>query len=396
MHNKPARFQFFLQGWAWLSQQFRHRSVQHLLLAVIISIIIHAYFIQAIWHFLNPTPQHQDQNKTIHAHLQPLEKKILEKTPQKKIEKAASKKLEKKRPPTSKVNDVTPPEPIENDVAVENLQSIKDIAPTESIENGQDHQADDGTKLTESTELLASDAEDVLAKPYQYAESNFDVFMDVDGKPNRSPAGAATIIYQTFEHGEKYQIKNTMTAKGLAALIIPDLLQTSEGMIIAQGLKPQHYLYQFGTRKNKTYTADFNWQANTLILNSAKGSQTLDLTEDTQDLLSFMYQFMFVPPLNQMQINITNGKKLRQYDYNFDGEELLETKLGTINTLHLSHDAVEREEKTEIWLATDYRFLPVKIRKIEKQDKVYEMLVNSIKTDLGDLTIEQHQPEKAD
>lgn len=392
MRNKFARFQYFLQGWAWLTQHFSHKSLQHFLFAIVISAIFHAYFIQAIWHFLNPHPQEQFQNRTIIARLLPQEKrqeKILQKVPQKSIKKKVTKKLVNSPPPEPKVEEVTRPAPSEQTISAENVPTLNEAPPTDTLENTMDSSTEERAEAIETAEVSAGDAE-----PYQYVESTFDVFTDADGKPNRSPAGAATMIYQTIEQGEKYQLKNTMSPKGLAALVIPDLLQTSEGEITELGLQPHHYLYQFGTRKNKTYRADFNWETNNITLQNAKGTQTLPLQAGTQDLLSFMYQFMYVPPLNEMLINITNGKKISQYDYSFEGEEVLETKLGNIKTVHLSHDAVEREEKTEIWLATDYRYLPVKIRKIEKQDKVYEMVVKSITTDVGNLNSASELQEK--
>jgi len=103
--------------------------------------------------------------------------------------------------------------------------------------------------------------------------------------------------------------------------------------------------------------------------------------EGTQDLLSFMYQFMFVPPLQTMQLSITNGRKLGVYDYSFEGEEIIATKMGNLNTIHILRSADEGDEKTELWLALDYQYVPVKIRKTEKEGKVYELLVTSLKTE---------------
>lgn len=218
-------------------------------------------------------------------------------------------------------------------------------------------------------------------KPYRYVESAFDVFTDSEKSADRTPAGSARVVYQLLPSGEQYKIESLIQAKGLAALLIPDLLQTSEGYLDPIGLQPAHYLYQFGDKKDKTYRAEFDWESKKLTLHTSKGEQKLDLAEGTQDLLSFMYQFMFVPPLQNMQILITNGKKLGVYDYSFEGEELIETKMGELNTLHLLRQAAEGEKKTELWLALDYRYVPVKIRETDKDGKVYELLVTDLKTE---------------
>jgi hypothetical protein len=218
-------------------------------------------------------------------------------------------------------------------------------------------------------------------KPYQYIETDFDVYTDKEPTLNSSVAGNAKMVYQILPNGEKYQIKSLIQAKGLAALFVPELLQTSDGYWGEAGLQPTHYLYQFGDKRDKTYSADLEWESKKLTLHSEKGDQQLDLTNGTQDLLSFMYQFMFVPPLQNMQLSITNGKKLGVYDYNFEGEETIVTKMGDLKTFHLLRMAPEGEKRTELWLALDYQHVPVKIRETDKEGKVYELLVTSLKTE---------------
>lgn len=189
------------------------------------------------------------------------------------------------------------------------------------------------------------------------------------------------MAFERLPDDNTYQIKSLIKARGLAALVIPDLLQTSAGDIGQAGLKPRHYLYQFGNKQNKTFSADFDWGAHQLNLHSANGSQAKILADGTQDLLSFMFQFMFVPPLQNMQLNITNGKKVGVYDYSFEGEEVISTKMGELNTIHLLRSSAEKEKTTELWLALDYQYVPVKIRETEKDGKVYVLLVKALKTE---------------
>lgn len=216
--------------------------------------------------------------------------------------------------------------------------------------------------------------------PYKYIATDFDVYTDKQPSLSSRPAGKAKIIYQVLP-GERYRIKSLIQAKGLAALFMPDLLQTSDGYLYGAGLQPVHYLYQFGDKKNKTFSADFDWESKKINLHGEQNDQRLDLSEGTQDLLSFMYQFMFVPPLQNMQLNITNGKKLGVYIYSFEGEETITTKMGDIKTVHLLRMVAEGEKKTELWLALDYQYVPVKIRETEKEGKVYELLANSLETE---------------
>ncbi|MGQ0441976.1 MAG: DUF3108 domain-containing protein [Methylophilaceae bacterium] len=210
---------------------------------------------------------------------------------------------------------------------------------------------------------------------YQYVVTEFDVRTAVDGPVE----GTATITFNLLENSQ-YQLTSLIKAEGLAALIIPDLLQTSDGLLTKSGLQPLNYLYQFGDKADKTYQARFDWQSKTLHLTSAKGEKTLPLLEGSQDLLSFMYQFMYVAPLQNMQINITNGKKLASYDYTFEGEENINSSLGEVKSIHITRAGFEADEKTELWLAVDYQYIPVKIRKTEKDGKLYELVATGIET----------------
>lgn len=211
---------------------------------------------------------------------------------------------------------------------------------------------------------------------YRYIETEFDVRTAIDG----SADGKATITYNVIENMQ-YRIRWLTEGNGIMALLFPELLQTSDGELTKAGLQPLQYRYQYGKKVDKTRSASFDWQAKKVILQTAKATKTEDLPEGTQDLLSFMYQFMHVAPLQHMQLPVVNGKKLRIYDYSFEGEEQVKSALGELKTVHILHSGSNEEEKTELWLAMDYQYVPVKIRKIESDGSVVEMVVTRITTD---------------
>lgn len=212
-------------------------------------------------------------------------------------------------------------------------------------------------------------------KLYRYVESEFDVRRGQDA----SAAGQAKITFQIHEDNT-YQLTSTTEAVGLASLFFGKLVQKSEGLVTENGLKPSQFSYQYDAKKDKEQIAYFTWTDGILELHTAKGKKIEPLADNTQDLLSFMYQFMFEPPLTNMQLNITNGKHLRTYHYSFEGEELIQTKMGEVNTIHLLKQD-DNEEKTEIWLAIDYQYLPVKIRKTEKNGSIIEQTIRNMKTE---------------
>ncbi len=257
-------------------------------------------------------------------------------------------------------------------------------APHEPSQSTSDNIEKAYEPLSSPQDKAATLAEELSAEaklaPYTYIESEFDVYTELESQSKRAPAGSARIVYQRTPDGQQYQLKSLMQANGLISLILPDLLQTSEGHLTDAGLQPSHYLYQFGNKKDKTYRAYFDWNNKKLSLQTASGEETLDLQTGTQDLLSFMYQFMFAPPLHTMQLSITNGKKLGMYDYIFVGETSISTAIKNLNTYHLERISEEGEKKTELWLALDYQYLPVKIRETDKHGKVYELVIKKLIT----------------
>lgn len=182
--------------------------------------------------------------------------------------------------------------------------------------------------------------------------------------------------YQAREDGS-YSLSSVAEPKGLLALALSDLVQKSEGRLTDQGLQPSTFLYQYGSNADKAQLATFDWKVGLLTLRSGARSHTVPLRAGAQDLMSFMYQFMFTPPLEEMRIAITNGKRLKTYDYGFEGEETLETAMGSLRCIHIGRTSSD-EEKTEIWLAADYHYLPVKISKTEKDGTVTERIATRL------------------
>lgn len=182
--------------------------------------------------------------------------------------------------------------------------------------------------------------------------------------------------------GINYSINLVAEASGIISLFYTGRhVQISQGKITPQGMKPISYWVQRGQRADKTDTAQFDWINMQLTLGTGGNTRTVGLPDGTQDLLSFLYQLAFAPPQlgDSTRLYITTGRKLDNYGYQSLGEETLETQLGPIKSLHIAQTRQQGEETTEIWLATEYHYLPVKIRFTDKQGGVMEQTATAIK-----------------
>jgi len=231
------------------------------------------------------------------------------------------------------------------------------------------------SKSVEPTEVTNIEIKP-LPQPYHNVETIFEVYRD----NHNSLAGSARIVF-TISENNTYTLSSVTEANGLASLFLGAVVQKSEGVVLENGLRPNYYTYLYGNDDKKMQSANFAWSDGIIEMNSEKGKKTEALVAGTQDFLSFMYQFMFIPPLENTEIAMSNGKKLRTYSYSFQGEDKITTKLGELNTIHLLKIG-DDDEKTELWLAIDYQYLPVKIRKTESDGSFIEQIATKISVSL--------------
>jgi len=234
--------------------------------------------------------------------------------------------------------------------------------------------AEEPTELGKAPYVPLEDINAKKFKPATFVETSFEGSI-------YGTKGESHISYKVNPDGT-YSIKSETELKGFTGLFFGKLQQASDGVMTENGLRPSSYVYQYGSGDKKNRRASFDWTAGKLTMEAAGKVKTVDLPEGTQDWLSFMYQFMFVPPLDNMQLQVTDGKRLRQYDYTFEGEEDIPSEIGIIRTIHIGKSSGDTDEKTEVWLGVDYNYLPVKIRKTEKDGKVIEQLVTRISSDM--------------
>lgn len=331
--------------------------VKRMALAVLISVILHTLIFSGFgWEL----PSFNSRHSVIEAQLMLLPVKLQEMKPnpvKPKIAKNTAKPVPV--PSTVSAPEIIPESTLNQSPAVttDNIESTE-IVP-----------------LDESSIVVPQD--DPVPRPFTYVVTEFDAKRGQDA----TPAGSAKITYQALPDN-RYILRSELQAKGLLALFIKQRTLISEGSITENGLRPDKFQYIVEKDDQKTNTVLFDWVNKTALFQSKKELKVkVDaLPEGTQDLLSFMYQSMFVPPLNQTKFYVANAKSIKEYDYEFAGEEIIESKIGKINTIHLHRANEDSDETVDLWLAADYLHLPVKIVQVGKKG-VLEMHMTSIKSD---------------
>jgi hypothetical protein len=357
-----------------------------LIIGIIISLLIHFLFLSK---FLFILPKSNGQLQALDVHLvnfepiqrtKPIPTKYLPTNSGLTTKPPDSKsKLELELSEANKISNISDVQKIQDERSTEisNIpfsKNLPPVDPTVAISSPKDTIVSD--EIIEFDKPV--DEVDAVKKPiphaYNYVETEFEISKD----NNSNIDGTARIVFKINENST-YMITSFSEASGLISFFLGTLFQKSEGVVLDSGLRPNSYTYQYGGNAKKIHNANFAWSDGILEMTNEKDKKIEILASGTQDLLSFMYQFMFMPPFENTEITITNGKTLNTYTYNFLGEDQTRTKLGILKTIHLQNSGIN-DEKTDLWLAIDYQYLPVKIRKTEKDNSFIEQIASKIST----------------
>lgn len=183
-----------------------------------------------------------------------------------------------------------------------------------------------------------------------------------------------------FEHdGKTYSVVSESSTAGVAALVYRlNIRREAKGTITAAGLRPLTFSEKRNDQLKRSVT--FDWAAGKVELFDGDKKQTVALPANTWDSTSFAWNFAFAQPDGKdLQIYVTDGRRVTEYKYNVVGREKLDTAMGEIETVHVKKFQDPDDKRGfDVWLALNQYFLPVRIRATEKDGTAFDSLVESI------------------
>lgn len=191
--------------------------------------------------------------------------------------------------------------------------------------------------------IVLSLASAALAAPPQQVEIAYEVARN---------GTALAQVSQRLEHdGRSYRVSETWKGKGIYALR-GEAARSSQGAVAADGLRPLKF-------EDKRPGRD----AQHVAFDPAATTPTLQ----RQDQLSFMWTLAFAPPRDLVSASVADGKRVTSYTYKVAGREKVKTPAGEFDALKLVKRKENPDDKaTEIWLAAERNYLPVRILIVEK------------------------------
>lgn len=171
-------------------------------------------------------------------------------------------------------------------------------------------------------------------------------------------------VTERLEHdGRSYRLTETWRGRGIYALR-GEAARSSRGAVATDGLRPQAFEDKRSGRDARR--AEFDPAAKTPTLLR-------------QDRLSFIWTFAFAPPREAVTVSVADGKNVSSYVYQPAGRERLKTPAGEFDALKLVKRRDNPQDRaTEIWLAADRNYIPVKVFIVDKDGTRIEQLAVKI------------------
>lgn len=183
-----------------------------------------------------------------------------------------------------------------------------------------------------------------------------------------------------FQHdGKTYSVVSESRTAGLAAIYRLAIRRESKGSVTAAGLRPHSFVEMRNGEVKRS--ASFDWAAKQVQLTDGDNKQTVALPPNTWDSTSFAWNFSFAHSESKdLQVYVTDGRRVTEYKYTIVGREKLKTAMGEIETVHVKKVQEGGDKRGfDVWLAVDRHLLPVRIRATEKDGTAFDSLVDNIK-----------------
>lgn len=141
---------------------------------------------------------------------------------------------------------------------------------------------------------------------------------------------------------------------------------------------PQHYTYtREGTGKDKRYEWRYNSAKNQANDIERKRQHSIDFSHNLQDKLSYHLQHRLnliadAKKKDYVYSVINTSGTIKDYAYQYDGEEELILPYGLIKTIRFKREVKEKKRVTYAWFAPELDYLLVKLYQVKSGNGQFE------------------------
>ena len=196
--------------------------------------------------------------------------------------------------------------------------------------------------------------------------------------------------YETSYRGMKLQLdrelkveeggRYTLTNGG--KILVAGLQEVSVFEVEGTRVVPRSYIHQGTGLNNRRREVHFTPGAKTIRSLYKDKWYDLPYSENTLDRMSQQEQLRLnllndPTPREDINFRVADGKRVKDYQFVYVGEETVETPLGTVNTLHFERPHDDPDRKSDTWIAPEWDFMMVRTVHIEDGKPVEAMITSA-------------------
>lgn len=213
------------------------------------------------------------------------------------------------------------------------------------------------------------------ASPRQASPQQIDAVYDL----YRNGQKLGSVVEHFTRSGKRYQIASETQATGSLKLLWPGKIRLeSKGEVIRAGLRPVNFTHARSDKPNKTAVATLNWPKRTVAFQyKGETREETALRDGTQDQLSQLYQFVFLPRLPaDYSLDVVNGKGRHDYRYARRDGGNITVPAGRFAVQEFTRRLASGDDNAvTVWVAPARQNFPVQIRVVDDGATLEQRLV---------------------
>ena len=190
------------------------------------------------------------------------------------------------------------------------------------------------------------------------------------------------VMSLTADGSGGYRMSSDVRPNGLVALLASaSVRERASGEIRDGRIQPTRYERRMETgKKSGDVQLRFDWPAGRVEARSGTRQATLPLSPGVVDPLSLNMVVMRDLQRDRLpgQYTLVDETELRTFQIRNEGEEILDTPLGRLRALRVSHSKPGNTRITTFWFAPELRYLPVRIAQHKKGKEVMRMEIRTV------------------
>jgi hypothetical protein len=177
-----------------------------------------------------------------------------------------------------------------------------------------------------------------------------------------------------------YALQSTIEAKlfgeSLARLNERSEFRWQDGQVL-----PQSYSYIQSGVSSSTEQVAFDWTSNIAISTEDDESWQIPIKQGVLDKLAYQLQIRELikqAAASEFNFQVLDTDEIKEHHYRIVGEQVLETELGSLNTVRVEKVREDSDSRsTIIWLASDWDYLLVRLEQVNGSGRTVELILQS-------------------